>query len=340
MELWRKREETVTAFKASRRTRAAMFCAIALFALAAPLPAYALYPDKPIKLIVPFPAGGGGDTLARTMMNKVSEVLGQTIVIDNRAGAGGNIGTAAAARAEPDGYTLSYGTNGTHAINETLYKSTGFDPVKDFEPVSRLSEIALLMVVNPKALPVNSPKELVDYLKVNPGKVNVATAGPGTSSHLASEMFKMATKTEFLTVHYRGGGPAMTDMISGQMHMMIEIMPNAFPQVEGGKLRGLAVSTETRWPATPSIPTIKESGIPLTFAAWDAIFVPKGTPKEIVAKLNAAINKALADPELQKSLLSRGARATPSTPDALGKFVIGELPRWGEVVKASGAKSE
>jgi tripartite-type tricarboxylate transporter receptor subunit TctC len=322
-------------------SRAAAVCmTAAILALAAPLPANALYPDKPIKLIVPFPAGGGGDTLARTMMAKVSEVLGQAIIIDNRAGAGGNIGIAAAARAEPDGYTLAYGTNGTHAINETLYKSTGFEPIKDFEPVSRLSEIALLMVVNPQSLPVNSPAELLAYLKANPGKVNVATAGPGTSSHLASEMFKMATKTDFLTVHYRGGGPAMTDMISGQMHMMIEIMPNAFPQVDGGKLRGLAVSTETRWPATPSIPTIKESGIPLTFSAWDAIFVPKGTPKEIIATLNAAINKALADPDLQKSLLARGARATPSSADELAKFVASERPRWGDVVKASGAKSE
>jgi tripartite-type tricarboxylate transporter receptor subunit TctC len=321
------------------RARAALIAAAALLAFT-PLPAQALYPDKPVKLIVPFPAGGGGDILARTIMAKVQEALGQSIIIDNRGGAGGNIGTAAAARAEPDGYTLSYGTNGTHAINQTLYASTGFDPVKDFEPVSRLSEIALLMIVNPQALPVNSPKELVAYLKANPGKVNVATAGQGTSSHLASEMFKTATGTEFLTVHYRGGGPAMTDMLSGQIHMMIEIMPNAFPQVDSGKLRGLAVSTETRWPATPSIPTIKESGIPLVVSAWDAIFVPKGTPKEIIATLNAAIKKALADPELQKSLLARGARATPSTPEELAAHVASELPRWGAVVRASGAKSE
>ena len=326
---------------ASRSVRiAAAFSAAALFLLAASPPAHALYPDKPVRLIVPFVAGGGGDILARTMMAKVQEALGQTIIIDNRGGAGGNIGTAAAARAEPDGYTLAYGTNGTHAINQTLYKSTGFDPIKDFEPISRLSEIALLMIVNPQALPVNSPAELVAYLKANPGKVNVATAGQGTSSHLASEMFKQVTGTEFLTVHYRGGGPAMTDMISGQMHMMIEIMPNAFPQVDAGKLRGLAVSTETRWPATPAIPTIKESGIPLAVSAWDAVFAPKGTPKEVIATVNAAIKKALADPELQKNLLARGARATPSTPEELAAHVASELPRWGAVVKASGAIQE
>ena len=321
-----------------RARAAATFAAVMVLALAAP--AHALYPDKPVKLIVPFVAGGGGDILARTMMAKVQEALGQTIIIDNRGGAGGNIGTAAAARAEPDGYTLAYGTNGTHAINQSLYASTSFDPVKDFEPISRLSKIALLMVVNPQSLPVNSPAELVAYLKANPGKVNVATAGQGTSSHLASEMFKTATGTEFLTVHYRGGGPAMVDMISGQMQLMIEIMPNAFPQVNGGKLRGLAVSTETRWPATPAIPTIKESGIPLTVSAWDAIFAPKGTPKEVIVTVNAAIKKALADPELQKSLLSRGARATPSAPEELAAHVASELPRWGAVVKASGAKSE
>jgi tripartite-type tricarboxylate transporter receptor subunit TctC len=320
-----------------RSALAAIACAFAVLFAA---PAHALYPDKPVKLIVPFPAGGGGDTLARTMMAKVAEVLGQSIIIDNRAGAGGNIGIAAAARAEPDGYTLAYGTNGTHAINQALYKSTGFDPINDFVPVSRLSEIALLLVVNAEALPVKSVAELVAYLKAHPGKVNVATAGPGTSSHLASEMFKTSTGTEFLTVHYRGGGPAMTDMISGQMHMMIEVMPNAFPQVEGGKLRGLAVSTAVRWPQAPDIPTLTESGVPLTVSAWDAIFAPKGTPKDIVATLNAAINKALADPQLQQSLLARGARATPSTADELAQHVARELPRWGQVVQASGAKSE
>ena len=170
--------------------------AATLLGLASSPVALAGYPDRPIRVIVPFPAGGGGDILARTIMAKVAEIMGQTIVIDNRAGAGGNIGTAAAARAEPDGYTLAYGTNGTHAINQTLYKSTGFDPLNDFDPISRLTEIALMLVVNP-ALPVKSTGELLAYLKANPGKLNVATAGNGTSSHLAAEMFKTARRRTF-----------------------------------------------------------------------------------------------------------------------------------------------
>jgi len=299
--------------------------------------ARAEYPDRPIRVIVPFPAGGGGDILARTVMGKVAEVLGQTIVIDNRAGAGGNIGTAAAARAEPDGYTLAYGTNGTHAINQTLYKSTGFDPLNDFEPISRLTEIALVLVVNP-TVPAKSTSELLAYLRANPGKLNAATAGNGTSSHLAGEMFKTATGTDFLIVHYRGGALAMTDLISGQVQMMIEVMPNAMPQVESGKLRALAASTQARWPLAPELPTLSESGVVMTVSAWDALFAPRGTAKEVVGVLNPAVGKALQDPQLKQTLLARGVRTTPSTPDELREHVAAELKRWGAVVLASGAK--
>jgi tripartite-type tricarboxylate transporter receptor subunit TctC len=326
-----------------RASRAAQYLALAAALVLPILDAASLkaagYPDRPIKLIVPFPPGGGGDILARTVMGKVADVLGQTIVIDNRAGAGGNTGTAAAARMEPDGYNLAYGTNGTHAINHTLYKSTGFDPLNDFVPISRLTEIALLLVVHP-SIPAKTPAELVAYLKANPGKVNVATAGNGTSSHLAAEMFKTTTGTDFLIVHYRGGAQAMTDMISGQMQMMIEIMPNAMPQVEGDKLRALAVSTATRWPQKADIPTLTESGIPLAVSAWDALFAPRGTPKEIIDTMNAAVAKAQADPQLQQSLLARGARVVPSTPDQLKDHVASELKRWGDVVRASGAKTD
>jgi tripartite-type tricarboxylate transporter receptor subunit TctC len=300
--------------------------------------AFAAYPDKPIKLIVPFPAGGGGDALARTVSAKLSDILGQQLVIDNRAGAGGNIGTAAAARAEPDGYTLAYGTNGTHAINHALYKSTGFDALADFEPISRLTQIALMVVVTP-SLPAKSTGELIAYLKANPGKVNAATAGNGTTSHLAAQMFKTATGLDFVTVHYRGGGPAMTDLISGQVQMMIEVMPNAFPQVQGGTLRGLAVTTASRWPQTPDIPTLAESGVPgFSVTAWDALFAPRGTPKDIVTSLNAAVRKALEDPQLKQTLLARGAQTVPSTPDELKAHVKAELKRWGDVVIASGAR--
>jgi tripartite-type tricarboxylate transporter receptor subunit TctC len=300
--------------------------------------AFAAYPDRPIKLIVPFPAGGGGDTLARTVMTKVSEILGQPIIFENRAGAGGNIGTEAAARSEPDGYTLAYGTNGTHAINHTLYKRTGFDPIKDFAPISRLTQIALILVTHPN-VPAQSAGELIAYLKANPGKINIASAGNGTTSHLASEMFKTAAGVDIVHVPYRGGGPAMIDMIAGQVQMMIEVMPNAYPQVQGGKLRGLAVTTTQRWPQATDIPTLAESALPgFEVTAWDAIFAPRGTPQPVIDTINAAIRKAFEDPKLRETLLARGAQPVPSSPDELAKHVATELLRWGDAVQKSGAK--
>ena len=296
------------------------------------------YPDRPIRVIVPFPAGGGGDTLARLVMNKVGELLGATVVIDNRAGAGGNIGTEAAARAEPDGYTLAYGTNGTHAINHTLYKRTGFDPINDFAPISRLTQIALILVVHP-GVPAANVTELLTYLKANAGKVNLASAGNGTSSHLAGELFKSVTGVNIVHVPYRGGALAMTDLIAGQVQMMIEVMPNAYPQVEGGKLRGLAVTTAKRWPTAPAIPTFAEAGVAnFEVTAWDALFAPRGTPKPVIEKLNAAVRRALDDVQLRAALLARGAEPLASSPEELARHVASEVERWGKVVRASGAR--
>lgn len=316
--------------------------ALAAFALAGfgPVAAQAAYPDKPIRVIVPFPAGGGGDILARTVLTKVGEQQGWSIVIDNRPGAGGNIGVEAGSRSEPDGYTLTYGTNGTHAINQTLYAKPGFDAVKDFEPISRFSQIGLIAAVNP-AVPANSMKELIAYLKANPGKVNYATAGNGTTSHLAGVLFKGVTGTDFVIVPYRGGGPAMTDLLSGQVQMMIEVMPSALPQVQGGKLRGLAVTTDKRWPLAKDVATMGEAGVSdFVITAWDGLFAPKGTPKEIVATLNAAVRKALDDPQTQEALLKRGAQALPSSPEEFRTFIASEVGRWGKIVKDSGAKVE
>lgn len=316
--------------------------ALAAFALVGfgPIAAQAAYPDKPIRVIVPFPAGGGGDILARTVLTKLGEQQGWTIVIDNRPGAGGNIGVEAGSRSDPDGYTLTYGTNGTHAINQTLYAKPGFDAVKDFDPISRFSQIGLIAAVNP-AVPANSMKELIAYLKANPGKVNYATAGNGTTSHLAGVLFKGVTGTDFVIVPYRGGGPAMTDLLSGQVQMMIEVMPSALPQVQGGKLRGLAVTTDKRWPLAKDVPTMGEAGVSdFVITAWDGLFAPKGTPKEIVATLNAAVRKALDDPQTQEALLKRGAQATPSSPEEFRTFIGSEVGRWGKIVKDSGAKVE
>ena len=310
-------------------------------AIAAPQAAMAKYPDKPIRVIVPFPPGGGGDTLARLVLTKIAEQQGWSVIIENRPGAGGNLGTSYVAHAEPDGYTLAYGTNGTHAINHTLYKNPGFDPIKDFEPISRFTQIALLLVTNPKAIPAKNAKELIAYLKANPGKVNVASAGNGTTSHLAQEMFKNETGVKYIHVPYRGGGPAKIDLLSGQVQMMIEIMPSVFPMVKAGKLHGLAVTTAKRWPLAPDIPTLTESAVPgFVLTAWDGLWAPKGTPKEIIDVWNAAVRKALTDKGLHDKLLATGAEPVPSTPQELGDFVKSEIPRWGKAVEQSGAKIE
>jgi len=298
------------------------------------------YPTKPIKLVVPFPPGGGGDTLARLVMTRAAKELGQPVVVENLAGAGGNIGAQNAARAAADGCTLLYGTNGTHGINQTLYKNAGFDALKDFEPVSQLTRIAAMVVVRP-GLPANTMPELLKLLKASPGRYTFASAGNGTTSHLAGEILKSSAGLSIVHIPYRGGGPAMTDLLGGQVDMLIDVMPSTAPQVRAGKLRGLAVTTARRVPAMPELPTIAESGVPgFDVSAWDAIFVPARTPAPLIAQLNDAIRKALADPELRAQLVERGAEAAPSSPAELGAFVKSEIVRWGEAVKRSGAAVE
>jgi len=296
------------------------------------------YPDRPVRLVVPFPAGGGADNLARMIMPRVAHALGQPIVIENKAGAGGNVGAEMVAHAAPDGYTLLYGTNGTHAINASLYPNLGFDPVKDFTPVSRMTEIAAMLIVNPQ-LPVMSVAELIRYARANPGKLNFASAGNGTTSHLAGELFKTQAGIDIVHIPYRGGALAMTDLIGGQVQMMIDVMPNAYPQAREGRVRGLAVSTASRFPGTPEIPTIAESGLPgFEASAWDGIFVPAGTPMPIVERLNAAIRRALEEPELVAALLARGARPVAGTPESFARFISASAERWALAVRASGAK--
>jgi tripartite-type tricarboxylate transporter receptor subunit TctC len=219
------------------------------------------YPDKPVRLVVPFPPGGGADNLARTIMPKVAAALGRPIIIDNRGGAGGNVGAEFVAGSAPDGYTLLYGTNGTHSINAALYQNLRFDPIKDFTPVSRMTEIAAMLVVNPK-LPVSSVEELIRYARANPGKMNFASAGNGTTSHLSGELFKTLSGVDIVHVPYRGGALALTDLVGGQVQMMIDVMPNVYPLAKDGRIRGIAVSTAQRFPAAPELPTIAESGLP------------------------------------------------------------------------------
>lgn len=295
------------------------------------------YPSKPLRLIVPFPPGGGGDTLARLVMTRVARELGQPLVIDNQPGAGGNVGAAAAARATADGYTLLYGTNGTHAINHALYKTPGFDPRRDFEPVSRLSRIAAIVVVRP-GLAVQTMADLLQLARSEPGKLSFGSAGNGTTSHLAVEILKVQAGIDVLHVPYRGGAAAMTDLIGGRVDFMIDVVPNTGPQVRGGRVRGLAVSTAQRIESFPNLPTIAESGVPgFDVSAWDALFVPAHTPRAVVERLNAAVRKALADPELREALLSRASEPAPTSPEELGRFVSAEMTRWGDAVRRSGA---
>lgn len=300
--------------------------------------AAAAYPDKPIRLVVPFPAGGGADVLARTIMQRVEPDLGQPIIIDNRPGAGGNVGAEIVARANPDGYTLLYGTNGTHAINQTLYGNLRFDPAKDFAPVSRMTQIAAMLFVNPE-FPATSVGTLVQYAKDHPGKVNFASAGNGTTSHLAGELFRTMAGIDIVHVPYRGGAAAITDVVSGQVPMMIDVMPNAMPLVRSGKVRGLAVTTAKRFPSAPDYPTIAESGLPgYEVSAWDGILAPAGTPPAIIDKLNAAIRHALEDKDLREQLQARGAVPVAGTPDAFARHIAAETQKWAKVVRQSGAK--
>ncbi len=301
-------------------------------------PASAEYPDRPIKLVVPFPAGGGADNLARMIMPRVAQVLGVAIIIDNKPGAGGNVGAEIVARAAPDGYTLLYGTNGTHAINETLYGNLRFDPVADFAPVSRMTLIAAMLIVNPE-VPANSVGELIRYAKANPGKLNFASAGNGTTSHLAGELFKTMAGIDIVHVPYRGGAAAATDLMAGQVQMMIDVMPNAYPLAKGGKVRGLAVSTARRFPGAPELPTIAESGVPgFDVSAWDGIFAPAGTPPAVIDRLNAAIRQALEENDLRETLIAHGAVAVGGTPEDLARHVVAEKAKWAKIIRASGAK--
>ena len=311
----------------------------ALLALLALPPALASdYPDRPLRLIVPFPPGGGADILARTVMPRVAQALGKPIVIENKPGAGGNVGAELVARAAPDGYTLLYGTNGTHAINPSLYGSLRFDPVKDFVPVSRMTTIAALLIVNPK-FPATTVEELIRYAKANPGQVNFASAGNGTTSHLAGELFKTMAGIDIVHVPYRGGALAVTALIAGQVQMMIDVMPNALPLARDGRARGIAVSTATRYPGAPEFPTIAESGVPgFEASAWDGIFAPAGTPAPIVARLNAAIREALQDPQIAEALRARGAQPMPNSPEEFARHIADSAVGWARAVKSSGAK--
>jgi len=328
-------------FLSTRRTfTLAAASALGLLALT-PLAAQAqAFPTKAITIIVPFSAGGTTDILARVLGQFISKDLGQPVIIDNRAGAGGNIGTQLVARAAPDGYTILMGTVGTHAINQSLYPKLAFDPIKDFAPLTRVALVPNLLVANP-AQPFKTVKELTAYAKANPGKVTFGSSGSGTSIHLSGELFKQMAGVDIQHVAYKGSAPAVNDLLGNHIAIMFDNMPSAISHVKAGKLRPLAVTTAQRSPALPDVPTIAEAGVPgYEATSWFGLLAPARTPAPVVAKLNASILKTLADPDVKKKLLEQGAEPAGETPAQFAAFIASETVKWGKIVKQSGATAQ
>ena len=320
----------------------AALCALAA-AVVAPgafAQAPAAYPTHPVRIVVPFPAGGTTDILARAVAQRFSEVFGQPFVVDNRPGAGGNIGAELVAKSAPDGYTLLMGTVGTHAINPSLYTNMPYDHVKDFTPVFLAAGVPNVLEVNP-SLPVHSVAELVAYAKANPGKLNFASSGSGTSIHLSGELFRTMTGVTMQHVPYKGSAPALQDLVGGQVQLMFDNLPSSMALIKAGKLRALAVTSAHRSAALPDLPTIAESGYPAFEASsWFGLLAPAGTPAAIVNKLNAEGNQWLASADAKDKLLAQGAIAAGGSPDDFARHIAAETVKWAKVVKASGAKVE
>jgi len=306
---------------------------------AAPVHAQGQYPGKPVRLIVPFPPGGGTDTLARILGQKLADVLGQQVVIDNRPGAGTNIGAEIAAKAPPDGYTVLMG-NIAHAINVTLYSKLSYDLVRDFAPVTLLASTPNILVVHP-SLPVKSAKELIALAKARPGQLDYASSGGGSSAHLAAELFSNMAGVKMTHVPYKGGGPAVIALIGGQCSVGFATTPSVINHVKSGKLRGLAVTTAQRSPSTPDLPTISEAGVAgYEAGTWYGLLVPAGTAKEIVARLHAESVKLLKLPEVKERLDATGFEPIGSTPEQFAAYIRSEIEKWAKVVKASGARAD
>jgi len=319
--------------------RLAVGALLAFSALAAaPMAGAQAYPAKPIRIVVPFPPGGATDILARAVAQKLTDAWGQAVVVDNRPGAGGNIGSEIVAKAAPDGYTLEMGTVGTHAINASLYAKMPYDHVKDFAPVILVAGVPNVLVVNP-SLPVSSVQELIAYAKANPGKLNFASSGNGTSIHLAGELFKVMAGVQMTHIPYKGSAPALQDLIGGQVQLMFDNLPPSLPHIKAGKLRALAVTSATRSSALPDTPTIAESGLPgFEASSWFGVLAPAGTPPAIIARLNAEIAAWLASAEAKEKMLALGANIGGGSPEDFARHIAAETAKWQKVVKASGAK--
>jgi tripartite-type tricarboxylate transporter receptor subunit TctC len=303
----------------------------------APPPAWA--PERPVRLIVPFAAGGSTDVTARLIAQALSERLGQPIVIENRPGAGGNIGAEATARATPDGHTIFMATSGIMAANKSLYRTLPFDPLRDFAPISLVAFVPNLIVVNPE-LPVRDIAGLIAYAKARPGQVNYGSAGAGTSLHLSGALFAARAGVEMVHIPYRGGAPAATDLMAGKIQMIASPMMEVLGAVQAGQLRPLAVTTLRRSQAMPAVPTVAETLPGFEVALWNGLVAPAGTPPAAVARFAAELGTVLRSPELHRKLTEQGNELAPNTPEAFAAFLRTELPRWSEIVKLSGANAD
>ena len=308
-----------------------------------PAAAQSAWPTKPVKIIVPFAPGGTTDILARAVAPELSKAFGQPFVVENRAGAGGNVGADAVAKAPADGYTLLMGTVGTHAINKALYAKMPFDSQKDFAPITLVAGVPNVMVMNTEkaaALRINSVDDFIKYARANPGKLSMASSGNGTSIHLAGELFKSMTGTFMTHIPYRGSGPALLDLIGGNVDVMFDNLPSSLPLIKGGKLKAFAVTSAQRSATMPDLPTIEEAGKLKGFDAssWFGLLAPAGTPPDIVSRIQQEVAKSLGTPAIKEKLLSQGAIPGGNTPAQFSDFINAEHKKWAQVVKVSGAK--
>jgi tripartite-type tricarboxylate transporter receptor subunit TctC len=298
------------------------------------------YPVKPIRLVVPFAPGGSTDTIARLIGQKLDEALGQQVIIDNRPGAGGNLGVDYVAKSAPDGYTLIFGHAGTFGFGPSLYAKLPYDPIRDFAPVALFAMVPNMLVVHP-SLPANSVKELVALARARPGQLNYGSSGNGSASHLATEYFKLLSKTDITAIPYKGTGPLVTDLIAGQTSLTITGVPPLYPHVQSGRLRALAVGSVKRLPLLPSLPTIAEAGVPgYESSTWFGPLAPAKTPREIIVRLNVELMKMLQRPDVRARFAAEGIEALGSTPEEFGTYIKSEIERWSRVIKAAHVRPE
>ena len=296
------------------------------------------YPTRPVKWVVPYPPGGTTDVLARIVAQWLSEKMGQQFIIENKPGGGNNIGVEFVVNAAPDGYTMLL-VNPANGINTTLYKNLPFNFPRDIAPVAGLVRTPNIMEITP-SLPVKTVAEFIAYCKANPGKLNMASSGSGTSVHLSGELFKSMTGCQMLHVPYKGAGPALTDLMAGQVHVIFDNLPSSAGFIKGGKIRPLGVTSASRDPAFPEVPTVGETVAGYEATAWFGVGMPKGTPREIIEKVNAEVNRALADPKMRERLAELGGKPIAGTPEDFGRVIAEETEKWAKVVISSGAKVE